>query len=170
MDNKKLLAGLLVAALLFAGWLADRYMFKMTEVEKIEQVIFEAAQAFQEKEFDRVGEFLSDEFIALRDRDKQSIVKDLKRYFFQVHNLKVSIEIIKHENEELEEKAKKAGAVVVAKVTGTIRKQKFQAMGGKGADTLLLNFTKKDGTWKVAKARLIDTNNPIEALKQLNED
>ncbi|MGM0600407.1 MAG: hypothetical protein ACQETH_11410 [Candidatus Rifleibacteriota bacterium] len=170
MDKNKLLIGLIIAVALFAGWMSNRYMFKKTEIEKIEQVIFDAAAAFQEKDFERVADFLTDDFIALRDRDKQSIIKDLKRYFFQVRNLEVSIEIIKHENEELKSDAQKAGAVVVAKVTGTINKRKFQALGGDGADTLLLHFLKIDESWKVNKARVIDTNNPIEALKQLNQD
>ncbi len=166
MKDKKvwLASGVL---LIVAAVLVKVLFFPVSENERINNMLYEVASAFQAKKSSAVGEYLTDDFLAFPKRDKETVITYLKRFFFQVRDLKVEIELIKHEIDKLPVDAKKTRVIVIVKVTGTINKRQFQAFGGQGADTVVLEVKKIEGKWLISLVKYLDTSDPARAFEQL---
>lgn len=154
--------------ILGVGYAARILFFPANENEKIEKMLQATASAFAEKKFKAVAEFLSDDFVAEPRADKEMAVMQMKGFFFQVRDLKASIELIKHENEKLPATATEARALVVVKVAGSIDGNKFQAFGQHGADAALLSLRRIDSEWRISRARYLDASDPLKAFQELH--
>ena len=159
----------LVIVLLPTMWIAKILLFPPDENRKIENTIHAAVDAFAAKKSRAVAEFLTDDFKADRNVDKEMAEMQMKGFFFQVRDLAASIEYFKHEREKLPPVATEARILVVVKVAGTIDGNRFQAFGQHGADAALLSLRKQKDEWKIFRARYIDTKDPLEAFKKLIE-
>ena len=168
MNKKKIvwvLAG--IPVLLLVGWLVKMLLFPVTENQKIEQVIRNAAAAFESKSSKSVITFLTSDFPAHPQMDRESMLNYLKVFFFQARDLKVSIEHMKHEVEKLPKTAGETRVLVVAKVTGVADGQQFQAFSGKGVDAVVLSMRKVQGEWLLASVRNVDTSDPVKAFEEI---
>jgi hypothetical protein len=166
MKDKRVWLALAVL-LIVAAVLVKVIFFPVSENQRINNMLYEVAAALQDKSTSAVAEYLTDDFLAHPKRDKETVITYLKRFFFQVRDLKVEIELIKHEIDKLPKDAKKTRVIVIVKVTGTINKQKFQAFGGQGADTVVLEVEKIDGKWLISLLKYLDTSDPGRAFEQL---
>lgn len=160
----QILAGL--AAIILVGLIVKLVFFKANENEKIEKMLHQLAERFVAKDFRGVAEFLTDDAVAEPGADKETMVMQMKGFFFQVRDLSASIELIKHENEKLPANASQARAIVVVKVSGTIDGNKFQAFGEHGADAALVNLRKVEEKWLISRARYLDLKDPMQAMQQ----
>ncbi|MBU1107247.1 MAG: hypothetical protein KKB51_11310 [Candidatus Riflebacteria bacterium] len=168
MNKKKIvwvLAG--IPVLLLVGWLVKILLFPVTENQKIEQAIRNAAAVFETKNSKSLITFLTSDFPAHPQMDRESMLNYLKMFFFQARDLKVSIEHLKHEVEKLPNTASETRVLVVAKVTGVIDGQQFQAFSGKGVDAVVLTMQKLQGKWLIASARNVDISDPGKAFEQI---
>lgn len=163
----KLKIFLAVAAIAVLAWVAKTVFFPPNENQKIERILKEAVATFADKKATAVTAFLTDDFSSKYGTDKESVLNYLRQFFFQVRELKASIEHLKHENEKLEKSAVKARVLLVVKVAGKVNDQPFQGLGGTGVDALALTMRKVEDKWLVAVAELIDTSDPLKAFEQL---
>jgi ketosteroid isomerase-like protein len=149
------------------GSIAWLIFFPASENEKIEKVIKDTVAAFADENSKEVLSFISEDFLIEPEIDLETASRQMKVFFFQVKELNASVEYFKHENEKLPKTASEARVLVVVKVSGIIDGEKFQAFGSHGADAVLLTMRKSKGDWQVARARYIDTENPLDALKEI---
>jgi len=162
--SKTLLA---IVALVIVGWMASLVLFPMSETEKIEKVIKQAANAFEAKSSKEVASYLTADFNVEKFADRETTLNYLKAFFFNVRDLSVNIKYMKHENDRLPATASEARVLGVVVINGTADGQKFQAFSGQGADTGVLTMRKVDGNWLIHSARPLDTADPEKAFQQL---
>jgi hypothetical protein len=168
MSSKiKIILALLVV--IAVAWAARQLFFPMSEVEKIEKVIRQAAKAFENKSSKEVASYLTKDFNVEKFADRETTLDYLKAFFFSARDLTVTIKHIKHENDSLPHTASEARVLGIVVITGTVDGQKFQAFSGQGADTGILTMRKIDENWLIHSACPLDTTDPEKAFQQLKK-
>lgn len=156
-----------VVFLLVLGWVARLVLFPMSETDKIEKVVRQAADAFVARSSKDIASLLTKDFNVEKFADRETTLNYLKAFFFQARDLNVNIKYIKHENDRLPATASEARVLGVVVITGNVDGQKFQAFSGQGADTGVLTMRKIDGNWLIHSASPLDTADPEKAFQQL---
>jgi hypothetical protein len=165
--NSKIKTVFAILALVIIGWVARMALFPMSETDKIEKVIRQAADAFVARSSKDVASCLTQDFNVEKFADRETTLNYLKAFFFQARDLNVNIKYIKHENDRLPATASEARVLGVVVITGMADGQKFQAFSGQGADTGVLTMRKIDGNWLIHSARPLDAADPDKAFQQL---
>ena len=150
---------------LVGGFVVWRTWFGLTETQKIERLVHKAAAAIEDEAALRFVDLLTDDFTAGRHVERDTIMGQLKRFFFQTTDLSVVVKHITHEQAELPATATATRAIVVAAVSGKTDGERFQGIGGKGADALLVWFRKVEGRWRVARAAYLKLEDPLKAFE-----
>ena len=150
-------------------WFLLSLLFPLSETQKIERLVGQVVKAVEAKSIRDLRFYLSEDFSARPGGDLESVISQLRRFFFQVKDLGVSVEYLKHQSDRLPDGATSARLLVVVKVTGTINEQKFQAFGSAGADAFVTNMVKIDGKWLIESVRYVDASDPVKALSELSQ-
>jgi hypothetical protein len=154
-------------SLFFLGWMIRTVVFPESEIRKMERVLKRAAAAIEAHKATTFAGFLTADFSADPHVDRESVVGQLKRFFLQVRDLGITIDAMRPEQGNVPKTATEARILVLVRVTGTIDGQKFQAFGSQGADALLVEMRKEQGSWLIARGKHLDVTDPVKVFQQI---
>ena len=163
---KKLLTVITPILFVLIIWISYPIFFPISENQKIENVLNAAVKAFENKNSKEVLKYAVEDLKIKSGGDVDEAIMRMKAFFFKVRELEASSQYIVHEVKKLPRDAKEAKVIFVAKISGKIDGENFQAFGNHGADALLLTMKKIKDSWKVGEIEYLDTSNPLKAFEQ----
>jgi len=162
------IAGIAVA-LVLGIWIA---LPRTSPTQQIERLLNNAAKAAGAKSIVRLSGFFATDYSHEGTVDRPTLLGYAQQFFNETDALSVKIARVMHDDPKLPKDALTAKAIVVLQVSGTtkLEAQKFQGFAGKGGDTFLVTFARRNtgASWAVIASRSVDASSASSLSQEIN--